>query len=537
MDKEPVDKLRLPVDALEDVLIPSQVSAERPVDAYYGAKVISHARIDNLANKAAEPDGAALVDAGFCLALTRRLVLAPALQNDLSPSGEFDPYNYTYVEMRSEELNVHEVYTEQLQSLAESHSTADVLGYFCGRLEDWTTHIATGADLPEPSNMRLDDFVSMAEVLDIATTVLPQTEEAHMIWRERFNKITAGLSTLLMEHNKEGLGVAFGSLNQSKEWRKQFIPILVEKLMAAKAVESDSSYRHLYNYTAERLSERQLRDFLAQLPKEPTDPLFGSEVTISNDPDNPYMFERYEKGGLRWAQLSDGTRVHLPQQRYLTRTIQRYGTNHEHEVYAAQTDVDYDKLGDAEKTAVQTAIRIDDDGLLRTETMPEYKRVALWRDDDEDRLYTVVHRDGVERSMDVYPDHHGFFTSNTDRTLDFPVEHMETVRDGFLVTRYNGDHMYRATYRDAEVNFFGPDDVFANAFWIMGNPRKIWSKTDARMQVPSDIQGLTEARFAIVPIRFLKVLENKSVACTELEAEDRDFIRKLGSTGTISEEE
>lgn len=531
MDKEPTDKRPMPVDDVFDMFISRGVTADHPEDAYYAASVTSRDLIEGLAGGDIDATAATVNHVGFGLALTRQLIDCPAFSNTLVCDRNKDPYDNRYIEKYTPGLITHGVNIERVKTAAEEYAITDVLEYFTSRLEELTAYLATGAELSDRPPLDSMDELKIADVLSTAVKVLPESVEDGEVWQQRFNQVIADLSSTLIEHDKVGLGISFGDLNTTREWSERFVPQLVNKLEGIKDVDDGYYFRKRHNFATNHLHEPHLGAFVAQLEKETAQPILGGQIYVSNNPLHPNIFERFEKGELRWVRLSDGSRMCLPETKYLMRTIWDPGTVREDETYETQVSVDYDELNDAERAAIEMAILVDDEGLLRTETLPNYKRLALWPDNEGDRLYTVIHQDGYNRLMNLYPDHHGFVTSDTERKLDMPVNDAVIVSDGFLVTRNNGETL--STYRDSEVNFFGPQDGTANAFWISSNPRQIYSKTDMRLSVQSESDGLSrENRFVILPVRFLKITEDKEAAALELITESEALIRSLGGIVT-----
>lgn len=512
MERERVMRPVLSIDTFNDVLVYSERSIDRPDNSFYGAYVKYQNQVGELIGGDVNPPVEAVVETSQALALTRMLLTCSAFQQQLQ--RERDPLEY--LDLVSEKLVEKNLNAAVINELAEHHTTDDILDHYLQKLETWQRELLGTVDSRQHDH-HPDEMLELADILGIASIVLPETDEKRQATLHRYNQVTAKLSQTLIEHDKVGYGVVFGDLNQDSRSATAFVSSIVTGLQRLRQQEGDDAYRSVYNYTTSRLHEPKLSMFLELLPKEPTPRIYGARAQIIEGRDSRNLYETFEEGQLLWAKLSGGGTLPLPNIEYRSRTILDYSTNREHEMYETQHAVEYDDLTDDEKIAIQIAIHVDDNDLLRTETLPEYKRVALWRRESGNEFYTVVHRDGLGRLMNKYPDHHGFVTSDNQRQLDYPVQQMETVSDGFMAVRYNGDYMLRSTFRDAEPNFFGPKDKFANAFWISGNPRRVWSDRYKHLMVEqhSDfdedrVRPILQSRFTIVPVRFLKITEDTS---------------------------
>jgi hypothetical protein len=232
------------------------------------------------------------------------------------------------------------------------------------------------------------------------------------------------------------------------------------------------------------------------------------------------LVESFEEGHVLWAKTAgdDGTVVPLPYTYYRERSVRNPDTQPA-ELYDAQPEVEYSDLSEEQKAAVETAIRLDEESLLSADSpeynTPEYRRLALLRSDqpgEPDQIHTMKFRDGFNRRMHIHPADPSRSDGDPEIQLDRPVTYMETVHDGFMVVPNNGDYLTRATYRDAEVNFFGPpvEAGWANAFLITGNPRHIHAEGDPRLVEHDWMLDRDEPRYTIVPIRFYKVLTAES---------------------------
>ena len=237
--------------------------------------------------------------------------------------------------------------------------------------------------------------------------------------------------------------------------------------------------------------------------------LYGDPQTEVIRPVNwLYAIDKLSLTGSTCAFLSDGdSSILLPQLAYRCRTTFEPGTPHAEEAWTDQNAVHYAKLDLVAQKAVELALTLEVDPA----EPPRYKRLALHRTDNEagDNLCTVAHRIGYDQSFSLYPEEIRAMDAEPKLALGSLVATAKTVSDGYFVTRHDAADLSELTYQDNELNAFGPASKDANAFWVVGNPRRVWSDTDARLS-PQDTYAyeiLANSRHVIMPIRFMQVVE------------------------------
>lgn len=505
-----------PVEEVWDVLIHAKSAIDHPSEAYYFAGLkgmeIAGDFVDNRRTVTAQ----SLEDIKYWTALESQLGINLVSQGKLHPR----------------ELNRRSDYFDNVQTrLAENGVNADILGivrsaqglgkeevweHFYDELSDYRFYLAgektAPIDAETGKTVKIKDaghYVNAAEALwvgawhDTDADLTLRLRKVHKLEQE-----VEKMTQLLLDANKVGLAINFARLVHSPGVSELLTDRIVAKLREVRDTEGEDSYRDVYNYAVRTLNSSQQTRFLQQQPKETTPLIFGSQHEILHADRDPILYEQFEEGRLIQTALSDGTKASMPYIAYRNRTIFGYGSVSEREIYERQSGVDYNVLPEEARQAIETAIQVADKDLLRTETLPHYKRLAFWRDEEKgDLLYTVIFKDSADRLMTRYPDHHGFATSDKERKLDYPVKSIAPVKDTYMVMPYSGSYMWYETFRDAEPNFFGPGEENANAFWIMGNARTVFSKTDSRLT--RDSHGMQTSRFVIVPVRYYQVEEDR----------------------------
>ncbi|HXR49465.1 MAG TPA: hypothetical protein VN778_00345 [Verrucomicrobiae bacterium] len=400
---------------------------------------------------------------------------------------------------------------------AQALSPEETWEYFLDQLAAYEAYLKGDLTKPvnretgQPNTQDASFYMDLAEALWISIKYVMQnapTKEHHSR-TNRLNQQLVNISNTFLDANKVGLAIGFGSIISGAEGQdKAFAANLVVKMQELRSVESDNNFRHVYNYATQTLGWSQLRLFKQQLPKEATPLIFGSESEVLYaDSDSPMLTERFEEGELLGASLSDGSRILLPHINYRHRTILGYSTEQESEIYEVQTGVNYETLSDEAKAAVEIALNAEEQGQLGNEARPRYRRLAFWHDNDKgDLLYTVIFRRERGRLMDLYPDHHGLATTDTERKLDMPVRSAEAVKDTYMVVPYDESYMAFQTFTDAQPNLFATGVNQANAFWLMGGPRTIHSQADSWLM--KEAEDGQQPKYVIVPIRYYKIEED-----------------------------
>lgn len=539
--KEINNAMQAPVYEMWDVMIHSTSAIERPDEAhaFAGSKAMQIAADYRDGKPVTE---SSLEEMRYWLALENHI------GNGLVHFGKLHPASMErrgdYFERVQENCTNNGIVVDIVSTVraAEGISADETWEHFFSEFADYHAYLSGEKPLPVDEQtsevLRLQDpshYISMVEALWVSALytdfgIEEMSARARDIG-ERSDRVEEQLVKtvdLLFEANKIGLAVKFGSLLVQREKATPFVERLVSKLQELRTVEGDDSYRRVYNFVTGTLRKQQVDQFLALLPKETTPLIFGStHEVLRADTDDPILVERFEEGELMWATLSDGGRIPMPNIYYRHRTILGYGTTTETELYEAQTGVDFDVLPEDAKAAVEKAIEVADGDLAKSETLPYYKRLAFWRDEERgDLLYTVVFRNGDDRIMTRYPDHHGFVTSDEERKLDLPVRTAQPVMDTYMVMPYDGSYMWDQTFSDTDPNFFGPGKDQANAFWIMGNARTVYSKTDPRLSVPTSYGG-SRARFVIVPVRYYRIEEDRQAPDPTNANEDAEFFASI----------
>lgn len=536
-----------PVEEIWDVLIYASSAIDDPSEAYYFAGLQGMEIAGDFIDEKRSVTAHSLESLRYWVALENQLGTSLVTQGKIHPR----------------ELDRHDEYFGSVQSkLAGKNIDVDILGtvqsaqeitrqetweYFLGELSDYRSYLAGEKALPidqeTGKSVKPKDaghYVQIAEALFVIASygnvstfsdepvTAMQTAQKIKQDVESVEQEVQKMTSLLLAANKIGLAINFTRIISDLSLSEPLTDQIVAKLREVRQVEGEDSYRHVYNYAVRTLSKRQQERFLQQLPKEITPLIFGSQHEILHANTDPILSERFEEGELVWTTLSDGTKIPMPYIDYRNRTILGYGSVRESEIYETQSGVDYNDLPNEAKLAVETAILIADQELLKTETLPYYKRLAFWHNAEKgDLLYTVIFRDGAGRIMTRYPDHHGFVTSDKERKLDYPVKSAIPIKDTYMVMPYGGSYMWDQTFRDAEPNFFGPGEDKANAFWIMGDARTVFSKTDTRLT--RDSHGMPMPRFVIVPVRYYQIEEDREASDPPTDNEEADFFTNLAN--------
>jgi hypothetical protein len=540
----------VPIESMPDWIIQAQQLSETPGSVYESALVGATEQIKSLASGELKATPAAVQETVYGLALTRLLYDKLAQENGLPPNAP-DRYGYRRLERVGSELDARALSVDNIRAQSQEARPVEVLEYFVSKLERWQLYLEFGdlrqqeeaAASGEPADHEsaptdtvydqtgeeVTRMRYLADTLGLAVPLLASHFATIGALRARVDTATAAVARLGLAHDKPALAINFGSLNQKPLWQEAFVPMLVEKLHELKQQDT-REFRRLYHHATRQLRGPALEAFAQQLPLEPAQPRPDSVVTYQDVAGETAMIQTYEERSAQPVVLTDGSVVELPTTHYAEHTALRHGTLYEYDQYGSQLAVDADQLDETQRTALETAIAAHAQGRLRTETLAYFKRLALWPTALGNELYTVMPRDTHYGTLRTFPDHHGFVTSEADRSLDFPVQSIEHAADSYLVATLGESGVGRATYRDPEVNFFVPDGVVANAFWVSGTPRAVVSATDPRLAETEEEPGYTRPRFFIVPIQYYQVAEDKT-ADDYATAQDQALYEKLRAAG------
>jgi hypothetical protein len=523
-----------PVEEMWDVLIHSRSAIDDPSEAYYFAGLQGMEIAGDFVDDKRPVTAQSLGDLRHWVALENQLGASLVAQGKVNPrelDRRSDYFGNVQTKLTEKGTDVDILGTVQS---AQELTREETWEHFLGELSDYRASLAGEKAIPvdeetgEPVKLKdAGHYVNVAEALWVGAWNDTNADPMQKVQRgEKLEQEVEKMTSLLLGANKVGLAINFAKIILDPSVSEPLTDKIVAKLREVREVEGEDSYRHVYNYATRTLNKGQKTRFLQQQPKETTPLIFGSQHEVLHADTDPILSERFEEGNLVWTTLSDGSRIPMPYLDYRNRTILGYGSVSESEIYESQSGVDYNDLPDDAKQAIETAIQVADQDLLKTETLPHYKRLAFWRDEEKgDLLYTVIFRDGAGRIMTRYPDHHGFVTSDKERKLDYPVKSAVPVKDTYMVMPYSGSYMWDETFRDTEPNFFGPGEDKANAFWIMGNARTVFSKTDERLT--RDSHGMPTSRFVIVPVRFYQVEEDREASDPTTGDEEKEFFANL----------
>lgn len=510
------DPNRLPISDLHDALI--NQSLHKSSDYFYGAEVALQDRLIAVGDQ-----GSASSDE------IDDIIKNWALRNLLKQELKISESDARLCEFAQGLLAQTNIDLETLSGGINKANSTEVMRHFVTDCIDWMNYLTTGWLAPRfngrvPKKYRpgnIDELLKTAAttryglMLTLGYFDSPTQEERYKFSADkralldRLDETLSKFSYGLIANDKLGLAIAFGNLvgwQHEANWDDEFASHLAYELIALREREGDENYHQIYSYAMRTLTPIKSHLLRQILPKERRPLIFGSLIVriSSATEEMPYIIESFEDNEILRARLTTGEETLLPTINYRLRTLLNHGRPEERAIYETSTSVKFENLPIEAQEALYVAASVEENRLMRTETLPHYKRLALWPEGDSQHLYTVAFRDGYGRIISPVPDHHGLATSETERQLAWPVKSATRVRDGYIAVPYTEGYQ---TILDSHPNFFGPGETEANAFWIMGNSRAVYSEESPWLMRQTSYGQLP--RFAIMPVRFMQVGEDR----------------------------
>ncbi len=491
-----------PIDQLNDIMLSKLSILDRSSDAYYALSV---ALSDKITMQGAAGVGVELHD-DMIHHLALREMLRPRVLGSETAARVADSESEA-ASYYDDFLAPHGMSMASMQEHGSQLTSAEVVDYFLGRLESYTAFLETDrqpTNWPEAiaqggllGNQTSQTVQTTAELVRLCTLKLQEElgEDAAGIvqrqqaWLQRTCR-------LLLSKQRVGLAIPLIDTATTEEETTVLSGQLAQAMDIVRSAEGERNYRRLYSFAARIFSEPHRTAFLAQNERVDAPPIYGAQREVL---EHGVLVERFEEGMPTHAKLANGEPVILPYSRFTQRILTEYGQPTESEMYELQTTVRYGELDDLAKRALAKAETVSLANSSREETLPDYRRLALKPGKGmNDTLHTVSFRDGFRRTLERYPDDHGFTTSETEPQIDNPVASLQAVMDSYIVLPYDGGYTSQTTIRDTDPNFFGPGEDKANAFWISGNPRIVIGQL-----------GEQESQWVIMPVRFYQITEER----------------------------
>ncbi|HET8670183.1 MAG TPA: hypothetical protein VFM05_05995 [Candidatus Saccharimonadales bacterium] len=507
-----------PIDTLEDVLVTSYLLPDRPDSAC----AVAHNQVHDAMRQA--------VDIGELTPALRRevtnyLALGNVLEGRVFPAEQsatgivqvayvMDAYG-----ARLDEASGYSA--EEVMSEADQIPPGQAIGYLLDKLESHTGYLRNGGDRPEnwpvtagpDSRLQAPDFANnvtiIAELvgrsLDLLHGSLGENEQA---LHDRLQSWVSDTGGMLLEHRQVGRAAALLNLCDA-EHQQPLMDNLVDAMGQIREVESIDAYRQCYSFIVRTL-DQNLRDQFAQRTERigaPAIPGSHQELFIHGD-GSFIMVDRYTREDpIIDVGLAGGGTIDLPFRIVEERILHNYGEVDEGGEVQISRNVRFRDLDELAVAAIDRAAEAARGENVPLETVPHYRCLVLRVDKEGGRsLHTLAFNDGAPRSLSLYP---GIEVVGRDAAFHAAVTAAEHVSDGYLVLPTDGSNY--PPYTDAAPNLFGPGADRANAFWIAGDPRRVWHDlSDPQyMQWSADGRSVVP-RWVIIPVQFYRVEEQTS---------------------------
>lgn len=514
-----------PVSTMPDELDLGGWGLREASDGFSRAAIDVHKKVD------------AMADGNTSEAMQTDIVHQVALR-DLMAAAVLDPEEAAYEASReaaqtaSFDRRVENVDFEDLMAQAGHLSPDEVIDYFVGKLESYTKYLATGE---QPNNWPEADSQGgltgneisrsirlLTETVQLAIDSLGDQLENGEALAQRHQDWTRETASLLLSEGRIGLAAPLiNSMNETNT--AAAMDELQGAMTSLRESGDEEDYRSMYSSVAHSLKGENLTAFVEQNQRLEAPEIPGAQREVYDYGSHRVAVDRFDAQQPFTVRLAGGDQTQLPYANSIERELSRYGQPTETQRYAVQHQVRYDDLDAVAKAAIETAWEAADQERLRVETMPDYKRLVLkpGEEGEPSALHTMTLRDGFTRTVDEYPDHHGYLTAETESQIDRPVSSAQAVSSGYMVVPNRGDYTPQTAYVDAEANFFGPGAGEANAFWISGNPRRVVDTPySIKYRRYEDVEGGEPARsrWIIFPVTYYKVEEQRPAEDT---SEDR----------------
>lgn len=515
-----------PLSRMSDELDLGSTSVlEQPSDSYFIASNTVYDRVFAMADGDSSP--AMQADTVHYIAL--RDLLAPAV---LQPQEASDASAENRERTIRFDQMVGDVDFADLATQAAQLQPDDVIGYFVDKLESYTNYLATGEqpdNWPEAASQGgLTDFQisksirPLAETVQVALDSLGEQLEDVEALTQRYQDWAQETTSLLLSEGRIGLAAPLITIMDEAN-----TAVAMDKLQGAmtslRESGDEADYRRVYSSVAHSLEGENLTTFIGQNQRLEAPEIPGAQREVADYGSYQVAVDKFDDQQPITVQLANGEQTQLPYANSIQRELSPFGEPTETEGWAVQHKVKYSDLDSVAKAAIEVAWEAAEGRLLRVETMPDYKRLVLkpGEEGEPSTLHTMTLRDGFRRTVDEYPDHHGYVSSVTESQIDRPVVSAQAVSSGYMVVPDRGLYAPQTTYVDSEPNFFGPGAEHANAFWISGNPRRVVQTPESikfRKYEDAEEGEPAEARWIIMPVTYYKIEQQRPAEDT---SEDR----------------